>query len=156
MGFLNYLCQLDDGSICIHPDCNKSLGKDKKKALVDIITEIKQFEEKYGETNKFIILLNLKKTSITESTLDIKFLRRLRKILVRQFPDKLNKLIIYDYTDKMLCIIQIIRFLIGQEYKDKIMIDKNYKVFIDNLLKKKINNSDNDGCVIVNNNELHY
>ena len=56
----------------------------------------------------------------------------------------------------MLCIIQIIRFLIGQEYKDKIMIDKNYKVFIDNLLKKKINNSDNDGCVIVNNNELHY
>ena len=31
-----------------------------------------------------------------------------------------------------------------------------YKVFIDNLLKKKINNSDNDGCVIVNNNELHY
>ena len=156
MDFLNYLCQLEDGTICIHPDCNKSLGDNKKQALQVIISEIKYFEKKFGATNKFIILLNLKETAITESTLDIKFLTKLRKVLVREFPDKLNKLIIYDYSEKMLCVIHLIRLLIGKEYRDKILIDKNYKIFIDNLLTKTHERVGNNREVIVNNSESRY
>ena len=148
MNYLNYLCQLEDGSICVCPNYKISITKNKHTSPVTIVKEIKHFLDNYGIQNKFIVLLSLNNMDPQTSKIDLFFYKKLKQILENNFPDKLCKLIIYDYSEKYMFFFRFMKLIAGQEYWDKIIIDKNYKVFVDKMTK-------NDN-IIVNNNELHY
>ncbi len=150
MNYINHLYNLDNGNICIYPNYTKKIND--KSIFPDIlINELRDIIIKNGSQNKFIILMDLSKLQITPdyASNNIFFYRRLKKRLEEAFPDKLEKVIIYNYTRKTIFFVSILKLILDKELTEKIIIDKNYRKFIEAILNKKKH-------ITVNNNLLNY
>tara|TARA_B110000977_G_scaffold48820_1_gene66322 strand:- start:26 stop:463 length:438 start_codon:yes stop_codon:yes gene_type:complete len=144
MKFINYLYTLDNGNICLYPNYDQKLVGKREVIINCILGELQNFLEMYGKTNKFVILLDLTKVNVVENH-DFILYRRLKVAVETNYPDKLDRVIIYEYSKKSYCLLNIIRAVLDKEVQKKIVIDKGYKQFIDSFL----------GTTTVNNNVSH-
>jgi len=149
MAFVKYLYNLESGSVCIYPNYVNKIQN--KELFPEIITrELNNILDKYGKGGrKFIVLIDLTKVQMTSdhATRSIFFYKKLKNHLEKKFPDKLEKIIIYDYTDSTIFLLNVIKFILDKELRDKIIISKDYKKFINSKITSDSN---------VNNNGLHY
>jgi len=148
MTFIKYLYTLENGSVCIYPDYKNKI-QDRESFPDTITDELNKVLQIYGGNNKrFIILVDLTKVKMNceQATGNIFFYRKLKVRLEQEFPNKLEKIIIYDYTDSTIFLLNILKLILDKELRDKIIVDRNYKMFINS---KIITN------VTANNNGLH-
>lgn len=135
MKFIKYLYSLDNGTICLYPNYSQKLEGDRGTIINCIVHELQQFLNLYGKSNKFVILLDLTKVKIIDNH-DFILYRKLKQSLERIYPDKLEKVIIYDYSKKSYYLLKIVKSILDKEVQEKIVTDKNYRVFIDKFLEK--------------------
>jgi hypothetical protein len=145
MTFIKYLYNLESGSVCIYPDySNKIQNKD---LFPETITyELSNILERYGEgDHKFIVLVDLTKIQMNseQAGKNIFFYKKLKDHLENKFPNKLEKIIIYDYTEKTIFLLNILKLILDRELRNKIIINKDYKVFINTKIISDINVSNN-------------
>ena len=149
MNYVNHLYNLENGNICIYPNYTKRISN--KILFPDIlISELNEIINNNGSNNKFIILIDLGRLQITPdyATNNIFFYKKLKRKLELAFPNKLEKVIIYNYTRTTLFFVNVIKLVLDKELTKKIIIDKNYKQFIEHRLTEKDN-------ITVNNNLLN-
>ena len=111
-------------------------------------SEFDQLFIEHGENKRIILLLDLTKIDINNLGIGIPTLKILIQYLQTNYPEKLNSVIIYNYSEKIKFIIALLKSFVNPEVSAKIIVDRNYQKFIDILLnRKKIKNP--------NNTELH-
>ena len=148
MNFIEYLYNLESGTICIYPNYKTKIQN--KTLFPDVISnELNTLLEKYGQENtKIIILIDLTKIEMTTeyASNNLSFYRRLKTRLEHDFQNILERIIIYEYTNKTAFLLTLIKLILDKELRKKIIIDRKYKQFIEKGMKIK---------TIANNNELH-
>ena len=146
MKYVNHLYNLENGNICIYPNYRKRI-QDKLLFSNILIEELNDIILQNGSENKFIILVDLGRLRITPdyATNNLIFYKNLKKKLEKAFPDKLEKVIIYNYTRATLFFVSVIKLILDKELREKIIVDTNYRQFFDNIINKKptiaVNNS---------------
>lgn len=148
MSFIKYLYNLESGSVCIYPHYENKI-KNYATFPDTLVRELTKILQTYGEGDeKFIVLVDLTKVKMNceQATSNIFFYKKLKTRIEKQFPNKLEKIIIYDYTEKNAFLLNIIKLILDKELRDKIIIDRNYKLFINSKIISDIN---------ANNSELH-
>tara|TARA_B110000211_G_scaffold217440_1_gene261317 strand:+ start:528 stop:977 length:450 start_codon:yes stop_codon:yes gene_type:complete len=148
MPFIKYLYTLESGSVCIYPDYDNKI-KNRDLFPETITLELNTLLQTYGtDRSKFIILIDLTKVKMNceQASSNLLFYKNLKIHLENKFPDKLEQIIIYDYTHQTFFLLSIIKLICGKELRDKIIMDRNYKQFMNSKIISNIN---------VNNNGLH-
>jgi hypothetical protein len=148
MGFINYLYIIDN-SICVYPDYKHNfINVSSGEVIRKLESEFNQLFIEHGENKRIILLLDLTKIDINNLGIGIPTLKILIQYLQTNYPEKLNSVIIYNYSEKIKFIIALLKSFVNPEVSAKIIVDRNYQKFIDILLnRKKIKNP--------NNTELH-
>lgn len=147
MKLLVYLYNLANGHICIAPNYGQSIHN-KKTYPCELISELKSLLKSYGSESKFMLMIDLTKINMSceHASSNLPFYISLQKAIVAALPDKLEKIIIYDYTEKTAFLLNIAKIVLDREIRNKIILDKNYKIYVEKFMEHKIN---------LNNNELH-
>ena len=149
MSFIEYLYNLESGCVCIHPNYNNKIKN--RELFADTLTgELKNILQTHGKGDtKFIILVDLTKVNMNceHATGNLFFYKKLKNRLEYEFPNKLEKIIIYDYTDKTIFLVTILKLILDKELRNKIIIDRNYKSYVDPRITSNIT---------LNNNGSHY
>ena len=153
MNFINHLYNLDNGSICIYPNYNRQII-DRDSFTRELINELNVILSTNGRGNKFIVLIDLSKMNITpdHASCNIFFYKNLKKTLEKTFNDKLDKIIIYEYTKTTVFFIKLLKLILDKDLTDKIIIDKGFYDFFENGIKKNLECN----SITVNNNVSHY
>ena len=149
MSFIEYLYNLENGSVCVRPLYGNKI-KNRSQFPDTLAMELNNILQTYGGIdNKFIVLVDLTKINMNSehATNNIFFYKKLKDRLERDFPDKLDKIIIYDYTEKTNFLLNIIKLILDKDLRKKIIVDRKYKEFVNDKIVNKSN---------LNNNERHY
>lgn len=144
MVFVNYL-HIIDNSICVYPNYKQNLRDvPSLEVIKNLETEFDELFIKHGQNRKIILLLDLTQIDMNNLGIGIPSLKTIIQYLQKNHPDKLNRVIIYNYTEKVKFIITLLKNFVNPEISAKIIVDRNYQKFIDVLLsKRKIKSSNN-------------
>jgi len=133
----------------VYPDYKHNfINVSSGEVIRKLESEFDQLFIEHGENKRIILLLDLTKIDINNLGIGIPTLKILIQYLQTNYPEKLNSVIIYNYSEKIKFIIALLKSFVNPEVSAKIIVDRNYQKFIDILLnRKKIKNP--------NNTELH-
>lgn len=148
MAIINYLQNIGDSiCVCLNYEINL-IGIPSNQIIQNLEANFNELFLKYGQNKKIIVLLDLTQIDIHNLGIGISELKTMIMYLQRNHPEKLNRIIIYKYSDKVKFIIALLKSFVNPEISAKIIVDRNYHKFISVLLNSK------ECATNLNNNEL--
>ena len=139
MVFVNFL-HIIDNSICVYPNYKQDLlNVPSNEVIKQLEGEFDKLFIQHGQDRRIILLLDLTQIDINNLGIGIPSLKTIIQYLQTSHPDKLNRVVIYNYTEKVKFVIALLKKFVKPEISAKIIVDRNYQKFINVLLSKKRN-----------------
>ena len=151
--YIQILENFQKDKLCIYVNYDIDIRDINKNTIIrDISYELYSVYTHYNVKKQSVIIMvdfnkiNKKNTN----NIDLILLHKLSDMVQNLFPDMLYKLIIYDYSLSIMYLIKILKNFFDNETKEKIIISKELKPFIELLIN---NNKDinEKGINILNN-----